>query len=92
MDDQAEWHSVIHFLETEAFDPEAIRIIVAAFEDVLRELRLTDRNSLAVEVVAKRMIVFAQRGENDPANLRDLVLKSIRELKNNQSSTDQAWR
>jgi hypothetical protein len=92
MDDQAGWLSVIHFRETDAFDPEAIRIIVAAFEDVLRELRLADRNSLAVEVVAKRTIVFAQRGENDPANLRDLVLKSIRELKNNQSSTDQAWR
>jgi hypothetical protein len=92
MDDRAGWHSVIHFRETEAFDPEAIYIIVAAFEDVLRELRLTDRNSPAVEVVAKRIIAFAQPGENDPAHLRDLVLKSIRELKNNQSSTDQAWR
>jgi predicted ATPase len=81
MDDQAGGHSVIHpFLETRAFDPEAIRMIVAAFEDVLRELRLTDRNSPAVEVVAKRMIAFAQRGENDPANLRALVLKSIRDL------------
>jgi len=91
MDDQAEWHSVIHpFLKTEAFDPEAIHIIVAAFEDVLRELRLTDRNSPAVEVVAKRIIGFAHQGENDPANLRDLVLKSIRELTNNQWSTDQA--
>ena len=91
MDDQAEWHSVIHpFLKTEAFDPEAIHIIVAAFEDVLRELRLTDRNSPAVEVVAKRIIGFAHQGENDPGNLRDLVLKSIRELTNNQWSTDQA--
>jgi hypothetical protein len=81
MDDQAERHFVIHpFLETRAFDPEAIYIIVAAFEDVLRELRLTDRNSPAVEVVAKRIIAFAQQGENDPANLRDLVLKSIRKL------------
>jgi hypothetical protein len=81
MDDQAERHAVIHqCLETTAFDPEAIRIIVAAFEDVLRELRLTDRNSPAVEVVAKRIIAFAQQGENDPANLGDLVLKSIRKL------------
>jgi len=81
MDDQAEWHPVMHpFLETEAFDPEEIRTIVAAFEDVLCELRLTDRNSPAVEVVAKRIIALARQGENDPGNLRDLVLKSIRKL------------
>jgi hypothetical protein len=81
MDDQVERHALIHpCLETTAFDPEAIHIIVAAFEDVLRELRLTDRSSPAVEVVAKRIIAFAQQGENDPANLRDLVLKSIRKL------------
>jgi hypothetical protein len=43
-------------------------------------VRLTDRNSPAVEVVAKRIIAFAQQGENDPANLGDLVLKSIRKL------------
>jgi predicted ATPase len=72
---------VIHpFLKTEAFDPEAIHIIVAAFEDVLRELHLTDRNSPAVEVVAKRIIAFAHHGENDAANLRDLVLNSIHKL------------
>jgi hypothetical protein len=81
MDDQAERYALIHpCLETTAFDPEAIHIIVAAFEDVLCELRLTDRNSPAVEVVAKRIIAFAQQGENDPVNLRDLVLKSIRKL------------
>ena len=55
-------------------------MIVAAFEDVLRELRLTDRNSPAVEVVAKRIIAFAHQGENDAANLRDLVLNSIHKL------------
>ena len=72
---------MIHpFRRTEAFDPEAIRIIVAAFEDVLRELRLTNRNSPAVEVVAKRIIAFAHQGENDAANLRDLVLNSIHKL------------
>jgi hypothetical protein len=81
MDDQAEWQPVMHpFLETEAFDPEKIHTIVAAFEDVLRELRLTDRNSPAVEVVANRIIALARQGENDPGNLRDIVLKSIRKL------------
>ena len=81
MNDQAEWHPAMHpFLETEAFGPEELHTIVAAFEEVLSELRLTDRNSPAVEVVAKRIIALARRGENDPGNLRDLVLKSIRKL------------
>ena len=64
-------------LENQAFDPEDIRSIVAAFEDALRELCLTDRSSPAVEIVAQRTIDYAQRGERDPIKLRDLVLQSF---------------
>ncbi len=64
-------------VENEAFDPEAIEIIVAAFEDALGRLDLTNRDDPLVALVARRVITFAQQGERDPAKLRDLALKSI---------------
>jgi hypothetical protein len=66
-------------LQNQAFDPEDIRRIIAAFEDALRELCLTDRSNPAVEIVAERTIRYAQGGERDPVKLRDLVLESFRE-------------
>ena len=66
-------------VENEAFDPEAVQIIVAAFEDALGRLGLTNLEDPAVALVARRIITFAQQGERDPAKLRDLALKAIRQ-------------
>jgi hypothetical protein len=43
-----------------AFDQEAITAIVAALEDTLRELKLTDRDDPTVETVARIIIECAQ--------------------------------
>jgi hypothetical protein len=64
-------------IENEAFDPEAVQVIAAAFEDALRELGLSDRSDPLVELVARRIITFARQGERDPVKLRDLALKSL---------------
>lgn len=64
-------------VENEAFDPEAIEIIVAAFEDAIGRLDLANRDDPLVALVARRVITFAQQGERDPGKLRDLALKSI---------------
>lgn len=53
-------------------------ILVDAFEAVLNELRLVDRNDPAVLVVAKRIIAFAKTGVLDPLKLRDLTVKAVR--------------
>jgi hypothetical protein len=66
-------------VENEAFDPEAVQIIVAAFEDALGRLGLTNLEDPVVALVARRIITFAQQGERDPAKLRDLALKAIRQ-------------
>src|SRR5213082_796457 len=63
----------------EAFDPEAVEIIVTAFEDALGQLGLTNRDDPIVALVARRILTFAQQGERDPARLRDFALKSIRQ-------------
>jgi hypothetical protein len=52
-------------------------ILVDAFEAVLTELGLVDRNDPAVLVVANRIIAFAKTGVLDPVLLRDLTVKAV---------------
>ena len=62
------------YLEGAAFDPEAIRVMTEAYEDVCRTLDLVNRNDPITEMVAKRIIEIAKLGERDPVILRKLAL------------------
>jgi hypothetical protein len=54
-------------------------ILVEAFDGVLRDLGIVDRNDPEVrEVVAKEIITFAKVGVHDPVRLRDLALEAVR--------------
>jgi hypothetical protein len=57
--------------------PDDIKIIVTAFEDTLRALRLVDRKDPATAVVAKRIIALAQQGERDPIRLREGAMQGL---------------
>jgi hypothetical protein len=70
---------IIRLLEREAFGPEDITVLVAAFEDALSTLGLVNRADPLTELVAKKIIECAQTGERDPIRLRDCVLKSLRD-------------
>ena len=54
-----------------------VAVMVTAFEDALRELGLSDRADPATELVARKIIELAERGERDPARLRDQVVRSL---------------
>jgi hypothetical protein len=69
---------IIRLLEREAFGPEDITVLVAAFEDALSTLGLVNRADPLTELVAKKIIECAQTGERDPIRLRDCALKSLR--------------
>jgi hypothetical protein len=64
-------------LEGHAFGPEQVKVITTAFDDALRELD-TDRSDPLAEVVAKKMMELAQKGESDPVRLRKRTLKELR--------------
>jgi hypothetical protein len=61
---------IYRLLRDHAFGPEEIKILGDAFEDALRTLRLVNRDDPATEIVAKKIIELAQRGERDPVRLR----------------------
>jgi hypothetical protein len=62
------------FLIGQAFEPEDIQAMSAAFISACEKLRLTDRNDPFIEIVAGKVIELAQRGVRDPEALRKRVL------------------
>jgi hypothetical protein len=64
-------------LQQHAFEPEEIKVLSSTFEEALLELGLVDRTDPATQLVAKRIIELAQRGERDPIRLREGAVKGI---------------
>jgi hypothetical protein len=62
------------FLAGQAFEPEAIHNMSAAFVSVCERLRLADRNDPMTETVARKIIELAQRGILDSETLRKRTL------------------
>jgi hypothetical protein len=55
------------------FQPDAIRAMSAALDEICRALNIQD-NDTARELVAMRIVELAQQGERSAAALRDRVL------------------
>jgi hypothetical protein len=70
--------AVYRLYQDKAFEPEAIMMMTSAYADVCRRLGLNDSDHPETNAVAKKVIEFAQRGERDPARLRDYVLEALR--------------
>jgi hypothetical protein len=69
---------ILRLLQGQAFDPEAINLMVIAFEDTLRELKLSNREDPIVQRVAEVIIECAERGMRSPVEMRDCALEAIR--------------
>jgi hypothetical protein len=64
-------------LQNGAFEPAAIDAMSIAFEDVC--LGLAELSDPLRDMVAKKVIEFAQRGERDPRRLRELTLAAFKD-------------
>jgi hypothetical protein len=67
--------TIVEFLHdgTAAFNPQDIRVMSMALDDVCKALKI-DNDTTAREVVAIRIIELARRGERSPTKLRDRLL------------------
>jgi hypothetical protein len=54
--------AIYRLLNNRAFGPDEIKVLSTAYEEALRTLRL-DRSDPATEIIAKKIIESAQRGE-----------------------------
>jgi hypothetical protein len=60
-----------------AFDPDVTAAMSSAYQAVLTELRLSDREDAGTLMVAKRVVEIAARGERDPRRLAEATLELL---------------
>jgi hypothetical protein len=69
---------ILRFLDSNSvFGPDDLRAMTAAFDSALTKLGLKDRTDPATELVAKRIIALAKRGERDPVKLCEGALSFL---------------
>ena len=62
---------------TSAFDPEATQTLCVAFDKVCSTIAERDRSEFVREMIARRVIALAERGECDPDKLAHAASASL---------------
>jgi hypothetical protein len=65
------------FLKGQAFDPELVEAMGAAFVSTCDALGLTDRNDAITALVAEKIIELAQRGLRNPTAIHMLAMREL---------------
>ena len=66
------------FLRGQAFDPELVEAMGAAFFDTCSALGLTDRADPITKLVAEKIIELAERGLRNPATMRVMAVEELK--------------
>jgi hypothetical protein len=66
------------FLHGQAFDPELIEAMGAAFLDTCNSLGLTDRTDPLTALVAEKILELGQRGLRNPTAMHLLAVKELK--------------
>jgi hypothetical protein len=66
------------YLQGEAFDPDAVRVMGIAFENACNELGIFNKHDAVTRVVARTVIDMAQRGFRDEDSLTAAVMEEFR--------------
>jgi hypothetical protein len=74
--------SVLRFIPMGVFDGATIRTIGKAFDAACKELRDGGQPAVVHEVMIKRIIAAARKGERNVTRLRDAALTGLREPRN----------
>jgi hypothetical protein len=74
--------SVLPFIPFGMFDEATIRTIGHAFDAACKELHDTGQPAVVHEVMIKRIIAAAQKGERSTMRLRDAALTGLRKPRN----------
>jgi DNA/RNA-binding domain of Phe-tRNA-synthetase-like protein len=69
--------AIYGLLQQSAFGPDEISRIVAAYEDCLAALGVSDSSDPRAEALAKRILMIAQTGERDPVQLKSRALRDL---------------
>ena len=73
------------FLKGQAFDPELVEAMSAAFESTCDALGLTERTDPITTLVAEKIIEAAQRGLRNPTAIHMLAMKELKSGSNSRT-------
>jgi len=77
---------ISEILKGAAFEPTHIEAMGLAFEAVCSGLGLTNPDDPLCDLVARKVIECAQRGEHDPERLARIVLSALKRLPHGRSA------
>ena len=66
------------YLHGQAFDPDTVRVMGAAFENACKELGIVGKHDAVTRIVARTVIDMAQRGFRDADSLTTAVMEEFR--------------
>lgn len=69
--------TIVAFLEDKVFGPQDIQAMSTALEDVCKILNLANEAKSERELLARKIIALAHKGECDAALLRDRMLREL---------------
>ena len=69
--------AIYRLLKNSTLEPEEISRITEAYEQALHTLCVKDRDDPLTEMIATKIIKFAQTGVHDPAQLSALAIKEL---------------
>lgn len=72
--------SIYEILKGGVFEPKHIEAMGQAFDAVCSGLELSNRDDPLRDLVARKVIECAQRGEHDPERLARIVLSALKRL------------
>ena len=70
--------AIYRLIRESVFEPEVIERMTTAYEHALKVLQLTDRNDPITELLARKIIYIAGRGERDPERLCSRALAALK--------------
>jgi hypothetical protein len=67
------------FIGDASFEPQTVIGMTTAFNQALGALQLVDRTDPIAEMVARKIIEIARRGERDPKRICPLAMESLKQ-------------
>ena len=70
--------TIYRLLKETSFDPDAVKRLATAFEEICRSLGVPANDEPQRERIARTVITIAQAGERDPTRLRERALDALK--------------
>ena len=68
---------IVELFRTSHFDPETVRVLCDAYDKASRSIHDNGQPDIVKEVIARRIISLAQKGERDPDRLCARALAAL---------------